>query len=61
MAYADYNDLLGLTEDLLSKMVLEITGSYILKHHPDPDDKPDQVIEINFTPPWRRISMIEGL
>jgi len=34
MAYADFNDLLKLTEDLLSSMVKEITGSYILKHHP---------------------------
>jgi lysyl-tRNA synthetase class 2 len=36
MAYADYYDLLDLTEDLLSKMVLQINGSYVIKFHPDP-------------------------
>lgn len=61
MAYADVNDLMTLTEDMLSKMILQLTGSMILKHHPDPENKPDHVIEIDFTPPWRRISMMEGL
>lgn len=60
MAYADYNDLLDLTEDMLSKMVLEITGSYIIKFHPDPEDN-TKVLNIDFTPPWRRISMMEEL
>jgi len=41
MAYADYKDLLDLTEDMLSKMVKELTGSYILKFHPDPT-KPEK-------------------
>ena len=61
MAYADYNDLMDITEDMLSKMVKELTGSFILKHHPDPDNNPDQVIDIDFTPPWRRIPMMEEL
>ena len=52
MAYADYNDLMDITEDMLSKMVKELTGSFILKHHPDPDNNPDQVIDIDFTPPY---------
>ncbi len=39
MAYADFNDLLSLTEDMLSKMVLELTGSYVIKFHPEPDNK----------------------
>lgn len=57
MAYADYNDLMTLTEDMLSKMVLELTGSYVLKFHPDPDNA-EKVIDIDFSPPWRRISMM---
>lgn len=61
MAYADFNDLLDLTEHMLSKMVLEITGSYIIKHHPEGIEHPDKVFEIDFTPPWRRISMMEEL
>lgn len=61
MAYADFNDLLNLTEHMLSKMVLDITGSYIIKHHPEGIENPDKVFEIDFTPPWRRISMMEEL
>lgn len=60
MAYADYYDLLDLTEDMLSKMVFQINGSYIIKVHPDPEDK-QKVLEIDFSPPWRRISMMEEL
>jgi lysyl-tRNA synthetase class 2 len=60
MAYADYYDLLDLTEDMLSKMVLELTGSYKLKFHPDPTT-PEKELEIDFSPPWRRISMMEEL
>lgn len=60
MAYADYNDLMDLTEDMLSKMVKEITGSFVIEHHPDPDDM-EKVLKIDFSPPWRRIPMMEGL
>ena len=35
MAYADYNDLMDMTEDMLRGMVKEITGSYKLTYHPD--------------------------
>lgn len=61
MAYADYEDLIQITEDMLSKMVKEITGSFIIKFHPDPDNNPTQVLDIDFTPPWRRINMLEEL
>ena len=61
MAYADYNDLIHITEDMLSKMVKEITGSFIIKFHPDPENEPEKVLDIDFTPPWRRISMMEEL
>lgn len=60
MAYADYNDLLTLTEDMLSKMVLELTGSYVINFHPEPENQ-EKVLKIDFTPPWRRISMMEEL
>lgn len=60
-AYADYNDLMKLTEDMLSQMVLQIHGSYKIPYHPNgPEDK-DNVIEIDFTPPFRRIPMMKGL
>ena len=61
MAYADFHDLMDLTEHMLSSMVKELTGSYIVKYHPDPESKPDHVIDIDFSPPWKRISMMEGL
>lgn len=34
-AYADYNDLMEMTEQLLSSMVMQICGSYKIKYHPD--------------------------
>jgi len=59
MAFADYNDLMKLTEELVSGMVKEITGGFKITYHPEGMDKPP--IEIDFTPPFRRISMLEGL
>lgn len=61
MAYADFHDLMNITEDMLSSMVKELTGSYVVKFHPDPQNHPEQVFDIDFSPPWRRISMMEGL
>ncbi|KAJ9159831.1 hypothetical protein P3X46_025295 [Hevea brasiliensis] len=59
MAFADYNDLMELTERLLSGMVKEITGGYKIKYHANGLD--NDPIEIDFTPPFRRIDMIEEL
>lgn len=61
MAYADYNDLMELTEKMLSEMVYSIHGTHKIQYHPNgPEDK-DNVIEIDFTPPFRRIPMMKGL
>lgn len=58
-AYADYNDLMKTTEDLVSGMVKSITGGYQITYHPDgPEGKE---VAIDFTPPFRRISMVGGL
>jgi lysyl-tRNA synthetase class II len=58
-AYADYNDLIAMTEELVSGLVLSIKGSYKIQYHPDgPEGK---AIDIDFTPPFRRISMVSGL
>ncbi|KFK25043.1 hypothetical protein AALP_AA8G059200 [Arabis alpina] len=59
MAYADYNDLMDMTEGLLSGMVKELTGGYKIKYHANGYDK--EPIEIDFTPPFRRIDMVEDL
>ncbi|CAK8990827.1 unnamed protein product [Durusdinium trenchii] len=57
MAYADYHDLMDMTEELLSSMVMKIRGSYVLTYHPHGSDS--LPIEIDFTPPWPRVSMVE--
>ncbi len=60
-AYADYNDLLSVTEDLVSGMVKEICGDYKITYHPKGKDSDVKPVTIDFTPPFRRISMMEGL
>ena len=59
MAYADYNDLMSMTEHMLSEMVKEITGSYQIQYHANGPEEPP--ITIDFTRPWKRISMVEGI
>jgi lysyl-tRNA synthetase class II len=61
MAYADYNDLMAMSEQLLSGMVKDIRGSYLLEYHTKGRDHPDSKITIDFTPPFRRIQMIPEL
>lgn len=58
-AYADYNDLITMTEELFSKLVLQICGSYKIQYHPHGLDHP--AVEVDFTPPFRRVSMVSGL
>jgi len=60
-AYADYHDLMRLTEDMLSSMALKIKGSYKFKYHPEGIEQPDNVVELDFTPPFKRIPMMKGL
>lgn len=52
MAYADYNDLMKFTEELLSGLVLEIFKSPRLNLPAG---------EIDFTPPYRRIKFMDSL
>lgn len=60
-AYADYNDLMKVTEDMLSSMCMKIKGSYKFKYHPMGIEEPDNTIELDFTPPFKRIPMMAGL
>jgi len=46
-----------MTEELLSKIVFAIKGSYKFKIHNEKNEE----IEIDFTSPWRRVSMMEEL
>ncbi|XP_032681612.1 lysine--tRNA ligase isoform X2 [Odontomachus brunneus] len=59
MAYADYNDLMALTEDMVSSMVKTIHGTYKIVYHPDGPE--GEGVEIDFTPPFKRISMMKTL
>jgi len=49
-AYADYEDMMELTESLMSSVVKKMFGTYLLTY---------QGVEINFEPPWERIPMID--
>ena len=47
-----------MTEEMIAGMVKEITGSYVIQYSAEEGGEPWQ---IDFTPPWRRVSMIGGL
>lgn len=49
-AYADYNDIMDLTEDLIYNVVLDVLGTPKVVY---------QGQEIDFTPPWNRITMVD--
>ena len=59
MAYADYEDLMNMTEELITGMVMAIKGSYKVKYHPEGPEGHE--VEIDFTPPWPRFSFIEEI
>ncbi|QSL64981.1 hypothetical protein MERGE_002285 [Pneumocystis wakefieldiae] len=58
-AYADIYDLIDMTEEMLSNMVLELTGDYKIKYHPNGPE--DQEIIIDFSRPWKSIEIIPSL
>jgi len=60
-AYADYKDLMGFTEKMVSDLVLKLTGSYKIEYHTEGLEKPESKIEIDFSPPWKRIPMMSTL
>lgn len=60
MAYADYEDLMRLTEDLLSQMVYSIHGTYKITYQPNGKGT-EPTLDVDFTPPFKRVHMYEGL
>eukprot|EP01084_Bolivina_argentea_P130890 231068_1 len=60
-AYWDYNDLMSVTEEMVSGLVYSLKGSYKVKYTQTTEEKGDEEIEIDFTPPWPRYSMLEEL
>jgi len=57
MAYTDYNKLFTLCEDLICDIVQKVTGSNIIKIM----DKTNEIIELNFTPPFSRLDIMNEL
>ena len=51
-AYADYLQVMELTEQMVSYACAEVTGSYKVHY---------QGLELDFTPPWRRLELRQGL
>jgi lysyl-tRNA synthetase class 2 len=51
-AYATFEDLIDLTEELISKLCLEINGTMKIDY---------QGTEIDFTPPWTRVSVYDAI
>ncbi|MBI4582650.1 MAG: lysine--tRNA ligase [Planctomycetes bacterium] len=51
-AYTDYHDQMERFQDLVSSVALEITGAMKIRY---------QGQEIDFTPPWRKLTVLDGL
>lgn len=60
IAYLDYEDLMVMIEELLSGLVHSLFGKYKIEYHPNGREN-EEVMEIDFTPPFRRVDMIEEL
>lgn len=61
MAYADYNDLMDIIENLIRGMAKDILNSYQIEYHPmKRESRPDKVV-IDCEPKFRKIDMLEEL
>lgn len=62
MAYADYNDLMAMTEELLSGLIHSLFGSYKITFHPNrTDSELGDPVEVDFQPPFKRMVLIDEL
>jgi lysyl-tRNA synthetase class 2 len=51
-AYADYQDIMQLTENLVAHIAQEVLGSTKVQY---------QGVEVDLTPEWRRVSMVDSI
>ena len=58
MAYADYNDLITICEELLSTLVFYIKGKYRFEYF---NEKLNRNVNLDFTPPFKRIDFMKEL
>ncbi|CRG95207.1 lysine--tRNA ligase, putative [Plasmodium gallinaceum] len=58
-AYADFHDLIKWSEDFFSSLVYHLFGSYKIVYNKDGYDNPP--IEIDFTPPYPKLSLVEEI
>jgi lysyl-tRNA synthetase class 2 len=51
-AYADYKDIMKLTEELIAHIAQEVLGTTVIQY---------QGYEVDLTPQWRRVSMVDAI
>lgn len=51
-AYANYRDMMALTEEMVSAIALEVNGSLVVEYDGE---------EVDLTPPWRRLSVTDAI
>lgn len=66
-AYWDYEDLMNVTEEMVSGLVFNLKGTYKVKYNlaahmvddqKNGEESVGELLEIDFTPPWPRYNMI---
>jgi lysyl-tRNA synthetase class 2 len=59
MAYADMYDIMDMTEEMITNLVVKLTGGETLIYHPNGKD--GEAKTLDFKRPWKRFDMIETL
>jgi lysyl-tRNA synthetase class 2 len=60
-AYADYHDLMNLTEDMLRQVTQEVLGTTIVANTRDLADGEVETIEYDFGKPFQRMTVVEAI
>ncbi|WUR02421.1 lysine-tRNA ligase (KARS1) [Vairimorpha necatrix] len=61
MAYADYNDMMNMTEELLNGMCRHLHGSEKITYAPNKREQEIEPVEINFARPFAKYNMLEEI
>lgn len=61
MAYADYNDIMEMTEELLSGLVQQMFGTDTVTYRPNKRGEGVEAVEMSFKRPFRVISILDEL